>query len=204
MDYKKLINGFKSKEKRVQNLLFLLGVLIVTLIIINSILNENEKEITGSNISNVGNNKKSESMIKENNEFINVENLSYSNVHFEERLEEILSKIKGIETANVLITYSETEEIIPIYNENNSISKTEEGAGENKKIVKEESVTKDIILDDSSNILIQKKKSPKVEGAIIVVKGDFDVNVKTNIVSAVEAITGLASHKIQVFEMGEN
>lgn len=204
MDYKKLINGFRSKEKRVQNLIFLLGVLIVTLIIINSILNEDENEINSSNISSVGNDKKIESMIKEDGEFINVENLSYSNAHFEERLEEILSKIKGIETVNVLITYSETEEIIPIYNENNSISETEEGVGENKKLVKEESVTKDIILDDSSNILIQKKKSPKVEGAIIVVKGDYDVNVKTNIVSAVEAITGLASHKIQVFEMGEN
>ena len=203
MDYKKLINGFKSKEKRIENLVFLLIILIVTLIIINSILNSDESKSEMRNGNNMSLSKNSGST--ENvSSLVNVENLSYSNIQFEEKLEDILSEIKGIEDTKVLITYSETEEIIPIYNENNSISETEEGIGENKKIVKEESISKDIILDDSSNILIQKKKSPKVEGAIIVVKGNFDVNVETNIVSAVEAITGLASHKIQVFEMGEN
>ena len=203
MDYKKLINGFKSKEKRIENLVFLLIILIVTLIKINSILNIDESKSEMRNGNNMSLSKNSGST--ENvSSLVNVENLSYSNIQFEEKLEDILSEIKGIEDTKVLITYSETEEIIPIYNENNSISETEEGIGENKKIVKEESISKDIILDDSSNILIQKKKSPKVEGAIIVVKGNFDVNVETNIVSAVEAITGLASHKIQVFEMGEN
>ena len=203
MDYKKLINGFKSKEKTLENLVFLLIILIVTLIIINSILNSDESKSEMRNGNNMSLSKNSGST--ENvSSLVNVENLSYSNIQFEEKLEDILSEIKGIEDTKVLITYSETEEIIPIYNENNSISETEEGIGENKKIVKEESISKDIILDDSSNILIQKKKSPKVEGAIIVVKGNFDVNVETNIVSAVEAITGLASHKIQVFEMGEN
>lgn len=203
MDYKKLINGFKSKEKRIENLVFLLVILIITLIIINSILKSDENKSEMRNGNNMSLSKNGGSSENESS-LINVENLSYSNIQFEEKLEEILSEIKGIEDTKVLITYSETEEIIPIYNENNSISETEEGIGENKKIVKEESISKDIILDDSSNILIQKKKSPKVEGAIIVVKGNFDVNVETNIVSAVEAITGLASHKIQVFEMGEN
>lgn len=203
MDYKKLINGFKSKEKRIENLAFLLIILIITLIIINSILKSDEDKNETIDSNNMSFSKSGVSSGNESS-LINVENLSYSNIQFEEKLEEILSEIKGIEDTKVLITYSETEEIIPIYNENNSISETEEGTGENKKIVKEESISKDIILDDSSNILIQKKKSPKVEGAIIVVKGNFDVNVETNIVSAVEAITGLASHKIQVFEMGEN
>lgn len=203
MDYKKLINGFKSKEKRIENLVFLLIILIITLIIINSILKSDEDKNETIDSNNMSFSKSGVSSGNESS-LIDVENLSYSNIQFEEKLEEILSEIKGIEDTKVLITYSETEEIIPIYNENNSISETEEGTGENKKIVKEESISKDIILDDSSNILIQKKKSPKVEGAIIVVKGNFDVNVETNIVSAVEAITGLASHKIQVFEMGEN
>ena len=30
-----------------------------------------------------------------------------------------------------------------------------------------------------------------------------NINVKSNIISAMEAVTGLASHKIQVFEMGD-
>ena len=59
-------------------------------------------------------------------------------------------------------------------------------------------------LDNSSNVLIQKKLSPKVEGAIIIANGVDDVNVKKDILSAVEVVTGLATHKIQVFEKGEN
>lgn len=42
---------------------------------------------------------------------------------------------------------------------------------------------------------------PKIEGAIITAIGAKDSNIKTNIVQAVEAATGLATHKIQVFEM---
>ena len=44
---------------------------------------------------------------------------------------------------------------------------------------------------------------PKIEGAIITAQGVKDSNTKANIISAVEAVTGLANHKIQVFEMGD-
>jgi len=44
---------------------------------------------------------------------------------------------------------------------------------------------------------------PKIEGAIVTAIGAKDSNIKTNIVQAVEAATGLATHKIQVFEMAE-
>ena len=43
--------------------------------------------------------------------------------------------------------------------------------------------------------------SPKVEGAIVAAVGAKSAEVKTNIIQAVEAVTGLATHKIQVFEM---
>ena len=40
-----------------------------------------------------------------------------------------------------------------------------------------------------------------MEGAIITAKGAQDIEVKANIIQAVEAATGLSSNKIQVFEM---
>lgn len=43
--------------------------------------------------------------------------------------------------------------------------------------------------------------TPKIEGAIITAVGAKDSNIKANIVQAIEAATGLATHKIQVFEM---
>ena len=204
MDYKKLINGFKSKEKRVENLIFLLVILIITLIIINNILDGENKKDGG-----IKSNSKSNKIIESNSEeILEVDeynySLNYNNPEFEKRLENVLNKIKGVSNATVLITYAQTEEIVPIYNENNSTSEIEEGEGNNKKITKEEEISKDIILDNSSNVLIQKKLSPKVEGAIIIANGVDDVNVKKDILSAVEVVTGLATHKIQVFEKGEN
>lgn len=42
---------------------------------------------------------------------------------------------------------------------------------------------------------------PKIEGAIITAVGAKNAEIKNSIVQAVEAATGLATHKIQVFEM---
>lgn len=46
-----------------------------------------------------------------------------------------------------------------------------------------------------------KVVKPKIEGAIVTADGATNATVKNNIVQAVEAVTGLQTHKIQVFEM---
>lgn len=46
--------------------------------------------------------------------------------------------------------------------------------------------------------------SPKIEGAIITASGAGSSEVRANIIQAVEAVTGIATHKIQVFKMNEN
>lgn len=193
---KRLLDIFKNKEKRIENLVFLLVLLIVTLLIINSILKDDKS------LKNV-----SEDESKKGASFINAQKENdddiSNNLELEKRLEVILSKIKGVSNVSVLITYSETEEVVPLYNINNSSNQTEEGDGKEKVIKKEENVSKNVLLDDDSNVLIEKKLSPKIEGAIVIAKGVSNVNIKSNIISAMEAVTGLASHKIQVFEMGE-
>lgn len=193
---KKLLDIFKNKEKRIENLVFLLVLLIVTLLIINSILKEDK---SGNKIGEEDK-LKGASLIS-----LEKDNVSEktNDLELEKRLETILSKIKGVSNVSVLITYSETEEIVPLYNINNSLSQIEEGDGKEKVVKKEESVSKNVLLDNSSNVLIEKKLSPKIEGAIVIAKGVSNINVKSNIISAMEAVTGLASHKIQVFEMGD-
>ena len=42
---------------------------------------------------------------------------------------------------------------------------------------------------------------PTIEGAIITAEGAANANIKANIISATQAVTGLATHKIQVFQM---
>ena len=45
---------------------------------------------------------------------------------------------------------------------------------------------------------------PTIEGAIISAEGASNATIKANIISAAQAVTGLATHKIQVFQMQSN
>ena len=92
-----------------------------------------------------------------------------------------------------------------MYNETSKVSTTEETdtSGETRK-VQENDTQKDIIFkeeDGEKKPITQKVVQAKIEGAIITAKGANNASIKANIVQAVEAVTGLATHKIQVFEM---
>ena len=63
---------------------------------------------------------------------------------------------------------------------------------------------KEVIYEENGEqktLITQSVISPTVEGAIITAEGAGDITVKTNIIQAVSAVTGLSTHKIQVFEM---
>ncbi len=92
-----------------------------------------------------------------------------------------------------------------MYNENTEVSHTseEDSQGGNREI-EEESTKKEVIFTDEngSNVpATQTVVNPKVEGVIVIAEGAGDVNIKTNIISAIEAVTGVQAHKIQVFSM---
>ena len=108
-----------------------------------------------------------------------------------------------------MITYSESSSITPIYNEDTSISNVNEtdSSGGVRSTVETDS-QKEIIFkentDGSKEPVTQSVTSPKIEGAVIVASGADDTTIKANIIQAVEAATGLATHKIQVFKMEDN
>ena len=118
----------------------------------------------------------------------------------EEKLEYILSNINGVGNVDVLITYNETEEIIPVYNTKDKTSVTNETDSTGGTRITQESDSSREVIYQEDEIIVQKTKSPKIEGAIIAASGANNSIVKTNIIQAVEAATGLATHKIQVFE----
>lgn len=181
--FKKL---FKDENKKTENLIFFLIVLVITLILINRIMVEDEipevKTPTTNNIE-LAQNYNSESDL-------------------EVRLKNILSKISGVGNVDVMITYSESSSVSPLYNETSSISVSEEKleAG-NTKTTETNENQREILVDSASNPIIEKSINPKIEGAIITAQGAKNSKTKADIVSAVEAATGLAPHKIQVFNM---
>ena len=75
--------------------------------------------------------------------------------------------------------------------------------GGTRKVI-ETDVKKEIIYQENNGEktpITHSIISPKIEGAIITAQGAGDASVKTNIIQAVEAVTGISTHKIQVFSM---
>ena len=69
--------------------------------------------------------------------------------------------------------------------------------------VTETEVQKEVVFSENSNIkepVTQKTTMPIVQGAIVTAEGAEDATIKTNIINAVQAATGLSLDKIQVFE----
>ena len=186
-------DGSSNNKKTIENLVVFIILLIVTVVMINYIWNGKEKEKTQKQ-NLVGAKTLAEEPKK-----------SQVDDDMESKLENILSKIKGVGEVKVAVMYSKTSEIVPMYNEDSSEKLTEEtdSNGGNRK-VEETTVKKDIIYEENSGIkspITQSIISPTIEGAIITAKGAGDAQIKANIIQAVEAATGLATHRIQVFEM---
>ncbi len=90
-----------------------------------------------------------------------------------------------------------------MYNENNSTSYTSEtDSNGGTRTTEEETTNKEVIFTDENGTSVPATQTiinPKIEGVIVTASGADDVNVKANIIAAVEAVTGVATHKIQVF-----
>ena len=169
---------------------------IENLVIINIIWNDKN---TSKNVKEVDTNKK----LATTNQ-VQVEQVSKEDT-LSQKLEAILSQIQGVGEVKVFINYSESSEVVAMYNENSKSSTTEETdtSGGIRKVQETDS-QKDIIYQENNGTktpMTKKVIEPKIEGAIITAKGANNIDVKTNIIQAVEAATGLATHKIQVFEM---
>jgi stage III sporulation protein AG len=188
--FKNMFNE-KDEKKKTDNLIAFLIILVITLIIINKILNSDSNKNETTNETNV-------ELVSSEFQNTTEESLVTDEDDLEKRLEDILSKMTGVGKTEVLLTYSETSSISPLYNESTSSSTTTDSDGSTTETKTE---SKDVFTDGNSEAVLEKKTMPKLEGAIVIAEGAGDSVVKTNIIEAVEAVTGLLSHKVQVFEM---
>ena len=186
----------RNNKKTIENLVVFLVLLIITIISINLIWGKDTK--------------KEKQVPSENSPRVLAENLNDGNIseeqeyNLEKKLEDILTKISGVGKVQVLVTYSESSSVVAMRNETRSTSKTEEndsaGGTREVELIDE---NKEIIVDSDNNPITEKITMPKVEGAIILAEGGDNATIKANIVQAVSAVTGLATHKIQVFKMSK-
>ena len=196
--FQSLIKSEDGKSKKnLENAIVFVIILVVTIIIINTIWGGNES-------------KKEEKTTQDNSvQLVNsdVESVETSE-DTEKSIKQILSKINGVGKVEVLITYSESSQVVAMYNEkyNESQTKEEDKSG-GTRTIQENTTDKEIVYKEENGKKVpvtEKVVMPKMEGALIVAEGANNAEVKTNIIQAVEALTGLATHKIQVLEMKSN
>lgn len=188
--------GEGKNSKNLENAVVFIIILVVTIIIINTVWGNEEKtqkDITqDNNVKIVGT--ETEEIITEG--------------EVEKSIKQILSKIDGVGKVEVLLTYSETSQVVAMYNETYKESQTEEGdTNGGTRTIQEVNKEKEIIYKEENGEKVpitEKVIMPKMEGALIVAEGVNNATVKTNIIQAVEALTGLQTHKIQVLEMKSN
>ena len=187
--FKKSENS-KDKKKQIENIVVFIIILIITVLIINNMwssgVNESKQD-------------------KADTTKVLAQTSSSQQDDLESNLEDILETINGVGKVKVLIKYSESSTVVAMYNEtiSESITKENDGNGGSKD-VKESENKKEIVYTDEDGTnkpITEKVVMPVIEGAIITAQGASNANIKTSIVSAVEAVTGLPVHKIQVFEM---
>lgn len=196
---KKDADGDRDHKRKIENLVVFVILIIVTLIVINQIWNGQEEGKQSMQNEEVDDKVLASQEITENIVF------GSSSTDLESNLETILGNIEGVGKVKVLITYSESSQTVPMFNEDTSISATEETDtnGGSRKI-SQENTKKEVIyqeVDGEKIPITQSVIMPTIEGAIITAVGAGNATVKSNIIQAVEAATGLATHKIQVFPM---
>ena len=190
----KEIGKGENNKKKIENIIFLIIVLIITIIIINTILGKsdnaseekNEEDNTYKTLAQVNKNESSTDDLKTG-------------------LENILSTIKGVGEVSVFINYAESSSTEAMYDETTTTSTTEEtdSSGGVRNVISTETQKEVIYSEENGDKrpVTERVVMPTIQGAIITARGASNATVKSNIVSAVQAATGLTIDKIQVFEM---
>lgn len=122
---KKLISPKEGEQdgndkRKIENLVFFVISLIITIVAINIIWNGKKQKTEQENNTDSKQLASSKKIVNTNTEDSSTIN------NLEKRLEEILSKIQGVGEVKVLINYSESSEVVAMYNENSKVSTTEE------------------------------------------------------------------------------
>ena len=175
-------SAFKDKNKRTQNLILLVVLLVILLFACNYIFKTDNKTNSNSTSSNAN---------IDNSNNVTSSTSKTNNSELEEKLSIILSQIQGISDVSIVLSYSQEEKQNVVYNtkeeENNGKSTTEKVVAYNEQ-------------SGSKSAIVESVECPKVEGAIVVAKGADSVDIRSKIASAVSTVVNIPVYKVQVFE----
>ncbi|WP_069649478.1 hypothetical protein [Caloranaerobacter ferrireducens] len=125
----------------------------------------------------------------------------YANT-IEKKLEDILSKIKGVGEVKVMVTLEDTAERIPAINTTKTEEKTSEkdSKGGIREVFKQD-YSEQVVTNGNNNnaLVIIKEVKPKVKGVIVVAEGADDLYIKEKLYNAVKTVLGISGNKVEIF-----
>lgn len=126
----------------------------------------------------------------------------------EDRLENILRKVKGIGNVEVMITLKTSKEQVALkdnpYTKEGLNEVDGEGGSRSDNNIQREDNTVLITNEDGKTVpYIVQEKEPKVEGVVVIAEGGDDVRIIMDIMEAVEVLFDVPVHKVKVMKMSD-
>lgn len=182
----------KNQKKTVSNLIILLFVGAIVLLLSNFFLSDKNDN------SSLEYDEK-DNDFNEHYEYSIDEEGYVSSI--ESRLEEILKKIKGVGDVNVMITFEDTAEKVPVFNTTQTIERTDEkdAQGGTREITREDLSQQIAHESGSSSLMIAKETNPRVRGVIVVAEGAENIEIKEKLYSAVKTVLGVTGNRVEVY-----
>lgn len=173
-------------NKKLINKLFIpLVFSVLILILINGFTSPNKKD-------------KSPVIKDRKDEYNKVVQSDYSKI-LEDKLVNILSKLKGVGEVHVMITLEDSLEKVPAINTTKTVETTNEtDSGGGEREIKREDETRQL-LNLSNEVVILKELQPNIKGVIVIAEGAEEGVVLENIYEAVKTVLGISTNRIQVF-----
>lgn len=118
----------------------------------------------------------------------------------EKKLEEILSKLKGVGDVKVMITLEDTVEKIPAFNtsKNNETTNEVDSQGGTRETIRE-GMDIQMLTGSEGSLMILKEIKPTVRGVIVIAQGAEDPEIKEMLYDAVKTVLGIPGNRVEVY-----
>lgn len=180
----KIINIFKGNKK----LLYAVNIFIL-LIILSFILKLDSSKYTVNNPVEVLNNK-NQSDKDPINEYVD---------SLESKIENMISKIEGINSVDVMIYTRNSPILEPIYDVNStSETNTEVGSDGTKREIKRDTNQNQVVKGNGDKIIEKYFKYPEITGVLIVVDYTGNKNINTILLNSVKTLFNIKVNNIEI------
>jgi len=188
----KFLNKIKEYLKNISNKdmmrnLFIILIIGIILFILADIFIENNKQ-----------------QVKIGDNLDKVEDLqgSYSDYStlLENKLENILSQLKGVGEVKVMITLEDTTEVVPAFNttKNNETTRENDAQGGTREIVRED-MTVQVVTNDNGEPIVLKEVRPTIKGVMVMAEGAENLEVIEMLYAAVKTVLGVHGNRVEVY-----